>query len=117
MAHLLPASSRVPSAPQPCLRRSSASAAGIRQALLAQRDAITNWQAFSDANAVVGWDEAVPNVCSWSGVNCTTDGTVYRLDWSCDNCLHCPLIKEWDFNLCALPHAQGRLAPELANIT
>lgn len=105
--------------PQPCLRRSPAhaSAAGIRQALLAQRDAITNWQAFSDANAVVGWDEAVPNVCSWSGVNCTTDGTVYRLDWSCDNCLHCPLIREWDFNLCAQPHAQGRLAPELANIT
>ncbi len=40
-----------------------------------------------------------------------------RSDWGCDNCLHCPLIGEWDFNLCAQPLAQGRLAPELASIS
>ncbi|KAI7845437.1 hypothetical protein COHA_000989 [Chlorella ohadii] len=91
--------------------------AGIRKALLAQRDAVTNWPAFKDANKIVGWEEAVPDVCSWSGVNCTDSGMVYRIDWSCDNCLHCPLIGEWDFNLCAQPLAQGRLAPELASIS
>lgn len=39
-----------------------------------------------------------------------------RRDFSCDYCLHCPLIGEWDFNLCATPRAQGGLVPELASI-
>lgn len=51
----------------------------IRQALLAQRDAITNWAAFKAANSIAGWDEAEPNVCAWNGVNCTDSGMVYRL--------------------------------------
>lgn len=58
---------------------SPSTAAAVRQALLAQRDAITNWEAFSQANSIVGWSESEPNVCKWSGVNCTADGTVYRL--------------------------------------
>ncbi len=68
--------------PSLCLLLPSPPAAllpGIRQALLAQRDAVTNWPAFKDANKIVGWEEAVPNVCSWSGVNCTDSGMVYRM--------------------------------------
>lgn len=53
--------------------------ASIRKALLAQRDAITNWEAFAAANDMEGWNESTQDVCSWTGVNCTTNGTVYRL--------------------------------------
>lgn len=57
-----------------------AAAAGVRAALLAQRDAVTNWAAFKAANNIQGWDEAAPDVCSWSGVNCTKDTReVFRL--------------------------------------
>lgn len=51
----------------------------IRKALLAQRDAITNWEAFAAANNMEGWKETTPDVCSWTGVNCTANGTLYRL--------------------------------------
>jgi len=37
--------------------------------LLAQKAAITNWAAWSEANDVVGWDESTP-VCQWTGVSC-----------------------------------------------
>lgn len=58
---------------------SPSTSVAVQQALLAQRDAITNWPAFSQANGIVGWSESEPDVCEWTGVNCTADGTVYRL--------------------------------------
>ena len=38
-------------------------------ALLAQRAAITNWDAFAAANNVSGWQRDVP-LCTWTGVTC-----------------------------------------------
>lgn len=42
--------------------------------LLAMRDAITNWDAFSASNSIAGWDDLTP-LCSWTGIACLADGT------------------------------------------
>lgn len=43
-------------------------------ALLAQRRAITNWDAFAAANSITGWDAATP-VCDWTGTVCKPAST------------------------------------------
>lgn len=43
-------------------------------ALLAQRDAISNFGEFAAANVLTGWQEGVP-LCSWTGVVCNEAGT------------------------------------------
>lgn len=43
-------------------------------ALLAQRRAISNWDAFAAANTINGWDAATP-VCSWTGIVCKPTST------------------------------------------
>lgn len=49
-------------------------------ALLAQRDAITNWDQFAVANNISGWTlESAASVCSWTGVSCNGAGEVSRL--------------------------------------
>ncbi len=58
---------------------------GAERQLLAQRDAISNWEEFSAANNFSGWQDdlsafrAVP-VCDWTGVDCNPfDGSVTKL--------------------------------------
>ena len=43
-------------------------------ALLAQRQAISNWDAFAAANNIAGWDAATP-VCNWTGIVCKPGST------------------------------------------
>ncbi len=47
-------------------------------ALLALRRAITNWDAFSSAAGLRGWDASLPT-CQWTGVACGDDGRVLLL--------------------------------------
>lgn len=44
-----------------------------RSALLAQRRAILNWDEFSAANGIQGWNLSDPgsNVCTWGGIECS----------------------------------------------
>lgn len=44
-------------------------------ALLAQRDAVTNWEEFAAANRLQGWTaEDAASVCSWTGIDCSEWG-------------------------------------------
>ncbi|KAI7838908.1 hypothetical protein COHA_007314 [Chlorella ohadii] len=78
-------------------------------ALLAQRQAINNWDAFAASNSVIGWDTATP-VCSWTGIVCKANSTT---------------ANKFDINLSCAPvgrlpcatKAQGTLAPELAELS
>lgn len=79
--------------------------------LLAQRDAITNWAAFSAASGLAGWEDAAllgagTPVCSWGGVRCNGEGNITTIDLSC---------KQDQLELCAVK-AQGTLAPSLSLI-
>lgn len=47
-------------------------------ALLALRRAIDNWDAFSAAVGLRGWNDSLPT-CQWSGVACADDGRVLLL--------------------------------------
>lgn len=41
------------------------------EALLGQKELITNWDDFSIANGIVGWsNETLADVCSWTGITC-----------------------------------------------
>lgn len=74
--------------------------------LLAQRDSISNWEEFSRANELEGWNADTP-VCEWTGVVCD-NATVVELNLSCMNGTD---------GLCAAEvRAEGTLAPELAAI-
>lgn len=44
-------------------------------ALLAQKNAIKNWEQVTASLDLVGWVESVP-VCEWSGVGCTDNGSI-----------------------------------------
>ncbi len=63
-----------------CVARASAQKLGsdpvVMAALLAQRDAITNWKDFSTANNISGWTPDVP-YCQWDSetIKCT-GGTI-----------------------------------------
>ncbi|KAI3429894.1 hypothetical protein D9Q98_010205 [Chlorella vulgaris] len=46
------------------------------------RDAVENWDEFSAANAIHGWDAASPP-CTWGGITCSDDGTILTLSWQC----------------------------------
>lgn len=41
----------------------------ISSNLLAQRDAITNWDKFAEQAGIMGWDNTTA-VCAWSGIVC-----------------------------------------------
>lgn len=41
----------------------------VRAALLKQKDAISNWQSFQEANQIKGWDNSTA-ICEWGGVSC-----------------------------------------------
>ncbi|PRW32608.1 rRNA methyltransferase mitochondrial [Chlorella sorokiniana] len=77
-------------------------------ALLAQRRAISNWDAFAAANSITGWDATTP-VCDWTGIACKANSTT---------------ANKFDINLSCAPigrlpctsRAQGTLAPELGGL-
>lgn len=48
--------------------------------LIAQRNAITNWEEYAAANNITGWvtDNSVP-VCLWTGVTCNPEGRIEAL--------------------------------------
>lgn len=67
-----------PAHPQPRCQRSPVPSAAV-PALLAQRDAITNWEAFAQGNGIIGFNESTP-VCDWKpAIECSADGGGYRL--------------------------------------
>ena len=70
------------------------------KALLAQRDAISNWDEFSAANDISGWNSTT-DVCDWTLIYCTPEGAITEVYLDCYDCTI---------------HATGTLAPELAAI-
>lgn len=58
--------------------RARASLPAAVACLLAQRDAFTNWAAFSAKKQVKGWDETTP-VCDWKFVECDPTAQTYAL--------------------------------------
>jgi hypothetical protein len=46
--------------------------------LLAQRAAITNWDAFAAGNGITGW-QAGTSYCGWTGIVCGSSGDVTEL--------------------------------------
>ncbi|EFN51004.1 hypothetical protein CHLNCDRAFT_141533 [Chlorella variabilis] len=51
--------------------------------LLAQRDGVANWPAYSVSNGINGWVKPVPE-CSWTGITCDPfNGTVVNFKWGC----------------------------------
>lgn len=62
--------------PAPTCLPAAASSARAAAALLAQRDAITNWGELAAANNITGWSaEAAAELCSgWTGVECDVEG-------------------------------------------
>jgi hypothetical protein len=47
-------------------------------ALLAQKNAIANWDELAAGLGLVGWTVTDP-VCSWTGVECTENGAIVRM--------------------------------------
>lgn len=107
-------------------------------ALLAQKAAIVNWQEYSSANNITGWDESEA-VCTWIGITCNDANTsVISLYvrpaalvadmhlagtagpgaylWLNSACLYCSNLGcNVETSGCRTP-ATGTLAPELATI-
>lgn len=52
--------------------------AAVAAALLAQRAAIVNFDAWAGANGIQGWREGDP-VCSWGGIACDAAGNVLQM--------------------------------------
>lgn len=63
---------------QPLLLKSPPLLVTAVQVLLLMRDAVENWDEFSAANAIHGWDAASPP-CTWGGITCSDDGTILTL--------------------------------------
>ncbi|KAL4857927.1 Serine/threonine-protein kinase CTR1 [Chlorella vulgaris] len=79
--------------------------------LLAQRNAITNWEAFAFANKISGWDLNTP-VCEWTGITCNgATGTYDVRTFECRVDSNGYAIG----GLCQLPHAAGSLADAAAD--
>ncbi|PRW57887.1 water chloroplastic isoform A [Chlorella sorokiniana] len=74
-------------------------------ALLAQRDAVRNWEAFKSDNAITGWTNA-SDVCAWTGITCL-DGAISTFAWQCS---------DGEAAYCGV-RAQGTISPALANLT
>ena len=77
------------------------SQASDTEALLALRNASTNWPQYSAAESIDGWSLDTP-VCMWTGVTCSEDGRVGGLILQCDGCT---------------VQLVASLPPELANLT
>lgn len=41
----------------------------VRASLLAQREAIANWDKFAEQTGITGWDNTTA-VCAWTGIEC-----------------------------------------------
>lgn len=75
-----------------------------KERLLAQRDAITNWDQFAAANSIQGWDRFTDPCSGWTGITCAA-GRISAFKWGCDK----------GQGQCEAK-AEGTLAPELAGI-
>lgn len=43
----------------------------VAEALLAQKQLVTNWDEFAKANGMTGWsNDTLADVCTWTGVTC-----------------------------------------------
>ena len=47
-------------------------------ALLAQKQAITNWDNVTSSLGLTGWNSSVP-VCEWYGIACSESGAIISL--------------------------------------
>ncbi len=46
--------------------------------LLAQRDAISNWEEFSSRINILGWDKTTP-LCNWTCIECNSSAGTYKM--------------------------------------